>query len=66
MRAPKCFDNMRQYLLWRAAAIRSRTSKMLPPHEYCHDCTLEYQQRMIGEKRCGNPNFRFDDAPPVR
>lgn len=59
---PPCFDSMEQFEQWREM---SRVSGMWGPLEtrHCQDCNLAYQNRMILEGRCENPNYRVEDHP---
>ena len=43
------------YLLWRESARR-----VIPHYGFCADCTPEYQQRMIVEKKCEHPETLFE------
>jgi len=56
---PLCFSSGKQYWLWREAA---RFSQPEPHHEWCEDCMLEYQTKMINEGRCKFPGTIFVSA----
>ena len=56
---PRCFDSAKQYWLWRESA---RFSQPEPHHEWCEDCMLEYQTKMISEGRCRFPGTIFVSA----
>ena len=56
---PLCWpiDKLGDYKLWRESALVS------PPHpksSICEDCTPEYQQQMIEQKKCENPEILFE------
>jgi len=53
---PLCFDTMKDFKSWVAAA---RASHPHPAHSYCEDCTQEYKDRMIIANRCGHPQTIF-------
>jgi hypothetical protein len=56
---PACFDSGRQWTLWLQPA------RLMPPDPvagFCEDCEVSYQQRMIKEKRCCNPNYKFNEV----
>jgi len=55
---PDCFPSRLEYLEW------VHTARMHPPapgHEYCEDCTFEYQSQMIKQSRCQYPGTTFID-----
>jgi hypothetical protein len=56
---PKCFDTLKQYKGWVAAA---RMSKPMLAHSYCEDCTPDFQAKMIREMRCQYPGTLFHKA----
>jgi hypothetical protein len=56
---PKCFDTLKQYKGWVAAA---RMSQPTPTHSYCEDCTPDFQAKMIREMRCQYPGTLFHKA----
>ena len=56
---PRCFPDGKQYWLWRESA---RFSQPEPHHEWCEDCMLEYQTKMISEGRCRFPGTIFVSA----
>lgn len=52
---PACFDSYEQFRLWKEAARAA-----YPGASYiCSDCTQEYRDRMISERRCAKPLTRF-------
>lgn len=53
---PKCFDSQEQYDDWRRLA---KLSLVGMASGACVDCTPEFQQRMIRQKRCENPHVEF-------
>ena len=53
-----CFPSRLEYLDW------VHTARMHPPapgHEYCEDCTFEYQSEMIRQGRCQYPGTTFKE-----
>jgi hypothetical protein len=56
MSYPRCFDSLDQFKGWVGFA---RQSAPPPGHEYCHDCTEEYQSKMITQGRCEYPGTIF-------
>lgn len=56
---PLCFSSGKQYWLWHQSA---RFSPPEPGHEWCEDCTEEYQTQMINEGRCKFPGTVFVSA----
>ena len=57
IKAPICFESVQQWAEWRAFAIAGNTKQHALAH--CNDCSIEYQSRMIKEKRCANPGHIF-------
>ena len=55
---PPCFNSSLEYKAWVQAARFSR-----PLNGICTDCTKEYQERMITERRCEHPEVEFKPAP---
>jgi hypothetical protein len=53
---PACFDSQEQYASWRELA---RMTHVGTASGACVDCTPEFQQRMIKQKRCENPHVEF-------
>jgi len=51
---PLCFADQESFDIWQELA-RNAYAVTGP----CTDCTPEYQQQMIKEKRCENPDIRF-------
>jgi hypothetical protein len=51
---PLCFADMESYDTW--VELAKTSYAVAGP---CTDCTPEYQQEMIKQKRCENPDIRF-------
>lgn len=53
---PACFDTQDQYDQWKVLARLALSGSR---YGACVDCTPEFQQRMIRQKRCENPTVEF-------
>jgi len=62
---PLCFDSHAQYRQWRTLADVCSTQEKwaVLKHGFCVDCTPEYQQEMLGAKRCQHPETIFQEGP---
>lgn len=54
---PDCFTNAKQFRDYMGLVKIVR--QPADGDNYCLDCTVEYQQRMIAEGRCAHPETRF-------
>lgn len=60
---PKCFEDERQYRIWRELAIQSKLESL---HGFCTDCTAEYKAQMVMNGRCQFPNTIFVRSHGIR
>ena len=57
---PTCFDTQFQWNFYRELCSYLRSARKLSPRfTYCTDCTPEYRDRMITERRCKFPGTTF-------
>lgn len=46
---PACFEDKKQYREWKLLSMKSCSYRYV---DYCEDCTLAYQSKMVRERRC--------------
>jgi hypothetical protein len=46
---PACFNSKKQYREWKLLSMKSCTHRYV---SFCEDCTLDYQAKMVNERRC--------------
>lgn len=56
---PPCFFSVKNFKAWQRKAVERGED----PENYCRDCSLKYQQRMIALNRCRHPEVTFVELP---